>query len=280
MKRVIFNKKGGVGKTSISCNLGAAFAKLRKKVLIVDLDPQANSSQYLLGREYENLERTIADFFSSTLNTTLGLKIFKDSLTDLVQSTPFDGLAILPASIELADLQQKLESRYKIFKLCQALDELCQTRHFDEIIIDTAPALNFYTMSAFIAAERVLIPFDCDAFSAKALFQVMGLVEEVAADHRPGLIVEGVVINHFQAQAKLPLETVNALIGEGIKVIHPYLTSSVMMKESHEKSTPLVYLKPQHKLAQEYVDLAKNLLKEEKIGMPKDTKKKSDNLYI
>ncbi len=257
MRRVVFNQKGGVGKTSVSCNLAAALSKLGKKVLLIDLDPQANSSQYLLGVDFAKTSVSIVDYFSSTL----GFKLFKDNLKDAVQATQFPGLSIISATGELSELQPKLEARYKILKLRQGLDELLKTQHFDEIILDTPPAVNFYTMSAFIASDRVLIPFDCDAFSAKALFQVLSLVEEVAHDHQPDLTVEGVVINHFQASAKLPLETIQMLIGHGLQVLTPYLSSSVMMKESHEKSIPLVYLKPQHKLAQEYVELAKNLSK-------------------
>jgi chromosome partitioning protein len=278
MRRVIFNQKGGVGKTSVSCNLAATFSKLGKKVLLIDLDPQANSSQYLLGKEYEKTGASIADFFSSTL----GFKIFKDNLKETMQSTPYEGLSIIPASGELTELQQKLEARYKILKLKQSLDELLKTKHFDEIIIDTPPALNFYTMSAFIACDKVLIPFDCDAFSAKALFQVVELVEEVAHDHQPNLSVEGIVINHFQASAKLPYETIQSLLAKGFKVFNPYLSSSIIMKESHEKSIPLVYLRPQHKLSLEYVELAKNLAKKQAnvAAAPSRGKIKTDTIQV
>lgn len=256
MKRVVFNQKGGVGKTSIACNLAAAMAKLGRKVLVIDLDSQANASQYLLGDTNLAGRATIADFFTSTLS----FKIFKDSLGEALCASPYDRLWVIPASLELAELQPKLEARYKIFKLSQAVEELAAKKGFNEIIIDTPPALNFYSMSALMTADSVIIPFDCDAFSARAVVKVMETVEEVADDHRPDLRVEGIIINHFQPQARLPRETVDALMSKGFKVLTPYLASSVLMKESHERNIPIVHLRPTHKLALEFMALAEGLV--------------------
>src|SRR4051812_11332176 len=113
MKRAVFNQKGGVGKTSITCNLAASFAKSGRKVVVVDLDSQANSSQYLLGEEAGTPGKTIADLFAPTLT----FKIFKDKLKEALYQTPFDGLFVIPADRSLSELQPKLEGRYKIFKL-------------------------------------------------------------------------------------------------------------------------------------------------------------------
>lgn len=260
MKRVIFNQKGGVGKTSIACNLAASFAVLGKKVLVIDLDSQCNSSQYLLGEKISPEEKTIANFFESTLK----IKIFGSSLQTASQKTNFDNLWLIPASKNLSDIQHKLESRYKVFKLKQALDELVVSAAFDEVIIDTPPALNFFSMSSLIAADRVLIPFDCDAFSAKALMQVMDTVEEVAEDHQQGLKVEGIVINHFQAQAKLPKEAIDSLLSAKLPILSPYLSSSILMKESHKICKPLIYHRPKHKLSLEFMQLASKLAKPHK----------------
>jgi chromosome partitioning protein len=269
MKRVVFNQKGGVGKTSITCNLAASFAFLGKKTLVIDLDSQANSTHYLLGSQAIGERKTVADFFQSTL----GFKLFQDSLKESLVQTSHDRLWIIPSDASLGELHAKLESRYKVFKLAQAVDELIAKEGFDEVLFDTPPALNFYSMSALIAADSVLVPFDCDAFSEKALLEVANIVKEVANDHRPQLTIEGVVITHFQSQAKLPKDNIDALLGQGFKILYPFLSSSIVMRESHALKTPLIYHKPTHKLTQEYVQLAKSLLapkmaKTKKRGMP------------
>lgn len=274
MIRVVFNQKGGVGKTSITCNLAASLAYIGKKVLVIDLDSQCNSSQYLLGESYTDCKRTVADFFESTLK----LNLFGNSLREAVQKTQYENLWLIPSSSNLADLQNKLESKYKIFKLKQALTELIEARAFDEVLIDTPPALNFYSMSSLISADRVLIPFDCDAFSAHAILQVMDTVEEVAADHQPDLKVEGIIINHFQAQAKLPTEAINSLLAKDFPILTPYLSSSILMKESHVKNKPLAFFKPNHKLSQEFLDLAKKLVHTSKSKKKKANSVKNLNL--
>lgn len=256
MKRAVFNQKGGVGKTSITCNLAAAMAKLGRKVLVVDLDAQANTSKYLLGDRMERVQATIVDFF----NSTLSFRLFQDSLMDTIYETEYPGLFVIPAHDALKELQPKLEGRYKIFKLCEAIDVAREKLGFDEVFFDTPPALNFYSMSSLLAADRVLIPFDCDAFSEDAVDQVMVAVDEVSQDHRPDLRVEGIVINHYQSQAKLPRTTIERLISKGLPVLEPYLTSSVIMRESHSEGTPLPFYRSSHKLTQEFMALAQKLI--------------------
>lgn len=255
MKRVIFNQKGGVGKTTITCNLAAAMAKSGRKTLVIDLDAQANSSHYLLGADYREKPKNISDFFE----TTLSFKLFKNSLQDCLYSTRHKNLWIIPADRALIELQPKLESRYKIFKLRDAVNELIESENFDEVLFDTPPALNFYTMSALMAADRVLVPFDCDAFSAEALEQVKEVVDDVREDHQPDLCIEGIVINHFQPQAKLPVQAIKAISDRGFTILKPYLSTSIVVRESHAEQCPVVYLKPTHKLAGEYIELARNL---------------------
>jgi len=249
MRRVVFNQKGGVGKSTITCNLAAISAYQGKRTLVVDLDPQGNSTHYLLGRSGEELENTLADFFDQTLNFKLNPK----ETPEFVTATPFDNLFVMPSHPGLEDLQGKLESRYKIYKLRDALDELDED--YDLIYIDTPPALNFYTRSALIAANSCLIPFDCDDFSRRALYSLMENVQEIRADHNRDLRVDGIVVNQFQARANLPQKVVQELIDEGLPVLSPYLSSSVRIKESHEQSKPMIHLDPRHKLTLEFVTL-------------------------
>jgi len=253
MRRVVFNQKGGVGKSTITCNLAAIAAQKGLRTLVVDLDPQGNSTHYLSGREGPDMECTLADFFDQTLNFKLNPK----DTREFVQPTAFAQLSLMPSHPQLEELQTKLESRYKIFKLRDALDELVED--FDCIYIDTPPALNFYTRSALISAHRCLIPFDCDDFSRRALYALMDNVQEIRADHNRGLEVEGIVVNQFQPRASLPQKMVQELVEEGLPVLAPYLSASVKIRESHEQSRPMIHLDPKHKLSQEFTALFERL---------------------
>lgn len=253
MRHVVFNQKGGVGKSTITCNLAAISAHQGLRTLVVDLDPQGNSTRYLLGDAAEAIETHLAEFFEQTLKFTLRAK----ATGDFILETPWQGLHLMPSHPALEELHGKLESRYKIYKLRDALAELADD--YDVVYIDTPPALNFYTRSALIAADGCLIPFDCDDFSRRALYALLENVQEIQADHNPGLQVEGIVVNQFQPRASLPQRTVQELIDEGLPVLQPYLSASVRIKESHERATPMIHLDPRHKLTQEFVALHEGL---------------------
>lgn len=249
MRRVVFNQKGGVGKSTISCNLAAVSASRGLRTLLIDLDPQANSSRYLLGQQAEQLDHTLSDFFEQLL----AFRLVQHPPAFYITPSPFNNLSLLAADFGLDELESKLESRYKMYKLREALDELSGA--FDAIYIDTPPALNFFSRSALIASERCLIPFDCDDFSRQALYKLMTQIEEIQADHNPALQIEGIVVNQFQARAKLPNKLVQQLRAEGLPVLAPCLSSSVIVRESHELARPLIYLDPRHKLSQEFIAL-------------------------
>jgi chromosome partitioning protein len=255
MRRVVFNQKGGVGKSTITCNLAALAALAAaagQRVLVIDLDPQGNSTRYLLGAtaDGEHAEAPgAAGFFETTLKFTLR----PPPTSSFIVATPWPNLHLMPGGPQLDELHGKLESRYKIYKLRDALDELAES--YDEVWIDTPPALNFYTRSALIAAQGCLIPFDCDDFSRRALYGLLETVKEIQADHNPALKVEGIVVNQYQPRASLPRRTVQELIDEGLPVLQPPLSASVKIKESHELAKPMIHLDAKHKVTLEFAAL-------------------------
>ena len=219
----------------------------------MDLDPQGNSSSYLLGEQPTAEQPTIAGLFEQALSYSFRTV----PAQEFAIATPHEDLHLIASSPILNELTTKLESRQKIYKLRDALQQL--SKSYDRIYIDTPPAFNFYTRSALVAASGCLIPFDCDEFSRQALYTLLENVSEIRADHNPNLQVKGIVVNQFQARAKLPQRMVDALLAEGLPVLQPYLPSSVRIRESHELSLPMIYLDPQHKLTQCFVALHKAL---------------------
>lgn len=245
MKRVVFNQKGGVGKSTITCNLAAISAAEGQKTLVIDLDPQANTTHYLMGQDARTLPITIADYFRQTLTFRLNRKEPKH----FIQKTPYDNLDLLPSHPELEELQEKLGSRYKIYKLRDTLQQLEQ---YDAVFIDTPPALNFFSRSALIACDRCLIPFDCDDFSRKALYTLLDNVNELKEDHNTELMIEGIIVNQFLHSANLPRRMVAELVAENLPVLVSQLSSSIVVRQSHDASQPLIHFAPQHKLSVEY----------------------------
>ena len=265
MRRVIFNQKGGVGKSSITCNLAAISAARGYKTLVVDLDTQANTSYYLGHEQPLNLAYA-QDQGHKMLSEGSIVGLFKQSMEffgtkndplDYVVDTKFENLHLMASSPALDLMERELESRHKIYKLRDALVELNKT--FDHIYIDTAPMFNFYSKSALIAADSVLIPFDCSTFSRQALYGLMQNVIELQEDHNPDLRIGGIIVNQFSKQARFPRSLVAELIEEKFPIIDSYISSSVKMKESHAKQVPLVYLYPKHKLSVEFERLYSEL---------------------
>lgn len=261
VSRVIYNKKGGVGKTTITCNLAAISASSGKKTLVIDLDPQANASQYLLSDRYNEIKEeglTIFDFFKASLD---GGSIFefnpffshlgspRHEPESFVHETKFENLCVIPSHSGLADIEAQLVSKHKIYKLKEMIEKLPA---FDALYIDTPPAMNFFSQSALIAASRCLIPFDCDAFSKDAIFDVGKHIGDIQRDHNHSLIVEGIIVNQYVARANYPKKVVDELKADGLPILSTKISSSIKIRESHHESTPIIFLSPGHKLTQEY----------------------------
>src|SRR5690606_22316411 len=177
MRRVVFNQKGGVGKSSITCNLAAIGASLGRRVLVLDLDPQANSTHYLLGTTPDNLETSIAHLFRDTLES--GRR--KTAPIEYAYETEFDNLYIIPSNPDLNDIEAKLESRNKIYKLRNLLD--MPDDDLDATSVDKPPALIVHTPGALITGDRWPTPCDCDAFARQALYHHLDVLSEIGEDH-------------------------------------------------------------------------------------------------
>ena len=257
MRRVVFNQKGGVGKSTITSNLAAIAAHAGRRVLVVDLDAQGNTSRYLMGDAMDEPLSGAAEFFQ----TTLKFSVRDTDTSEFIHATPWENLHLMPASHLLEELHSKLESRYKIYKLRNALIALTEGKDadYDEVWIDTPPALNFYTRSALIAAEGCLIPFDCDDFSRRALYGLLESVKEIQADHNQDLRVEGIVVNQFQPRARLPQRLVDEMKAEGLPMLDSKLSSSIAIRESHDRSLPMIHLDARHKLSMEFLALYREL---------------------
>ena len=241
MIRVLFNKKGGVGKSSLAVNLAAISASRGYRTLILDLDTQCNSTAYLDALNTASQD-TIADLFEQTITFHLRRK----PAIEYCQATQVENLFIIPGSPSLTELESELHSRHKIYKLREALASLGEA--FEHIYIDTAPALNFYSLSALIAADACLIPIDCDDFARQGLYSLQQKIAEIREDHNPKLQIEGIIANQYIANANLPKQIIDELIEEGYPVLSQYISQSVKMRESHQAKQPLITLAPKHKL--------------------------------
>ena len=249
MRRIIFNQKGGVGKSSITVNLAAISAAKGYKTLVIDLDVQGNSSAYLGIDINQPNDKTMAEL----LNQTASWFAVSTPVCDYPQATAYDNLFIIPSSPKLDKLEVELERRYKIYKLREVLDALAAD--FDRVYIDTPPNFNFYTKAGLIAADRLLIPFDCDSFSQQALIKVMDNLAELRDDHNRNLVLEGIIVNMFNLQAKFPRQIIEELTKLGLPILEPYLSQSIKMKESHYQQRPMLYFDSTHKLTQQFISL-------------------------
>ena len=247
----VYNQKGGVGKTTLAVNLAAQSALRGRRTLLVDSDPQGNSSRYLLGDRVEPA-RTLADFYESCL----GLNLFRQSLLEYVTArTGVDGLHLVAANRALEELRNKLENKHKIHKLRDGL----RGTTYDVVYFDPPPAGDFFALSCLIAAKEILVPVDCDTFSVRAARDIRLMVEEVRADHNPELRITGVVINQFQKSTRHGAAIVSELREMGFEVREPFVPSSVRVRESHSDAVPLVVSTPSHAVSQAFAALDRSL---------------------
>ncbi len=243
MRVSIANQKGGVGKTTTAVNLAAALAGLGRRILLVDLDPQANATTGV-GIDHRALERTVYDCL-----------VAGDDPAAVTQHTPFENLDVLPSTIDLAGAELELVSAIaRETKLRNVLQPLTG---YDVIFIDCPPSLGLLTVNALTAAESVLVPIQCEYYALEGLGQLMRNIELVRAGLNPGLAVGGIVLTMYDARTKLSEEVAAEVRNHfGDKVFSTIIPRSVRLSEAPSYGQPAIAYEPSSRGSRAYVWLA------------------------
>ena len=244
----IANQKGGVGKSTTAINLSACLAEMSQKVLIIDIDPQGNTTSGV-GVEKENLDATLYELLLGDCD-----------LSDCLIENVFENLSIIPSNVNLAGAEIELMTVDKMqFIMKHNLEKV--KKQYDFIIIDCPPALGMLTVNAMTAANTVIVPIQCEFYALDGLTQLIYTIELIQKSLNPDLTIEGVVFTMYDARTNLSLqvvENVKSYLNQNIyKTIIP---RNVRLAEAPSHGLPINLYDPRSSGAESYDLLAEEVI--------------------
>lgn len=245
----IFNQKGGVGKTTTNINLAACLALKGKRILILDIDPQGNTTSGM-GISKKGLDKTMYEV------------LINDGLepADAIIPTRIKNLDIIPASVQLAGAEielVQLEGREK--RLKKALDKI--KSKYDYIFIDCPPSLGLLTINSLTAVDSVLIPIQCEFYALEGVSQLMSTIELVKKNMNTNLVIQGVILSMFDGRTNLSIQVVEEVkkyFKE--KVYTTVIPRNVRLAEAPSYGMPITEYDPKSKGAEAYFEFAEEFL--------------------